>query len=397
MKCPQGLHDRGSVTHSVVRRVRERHIQHEGGTNMKSVHYVGMDVDKEKLVLARLGAGKAKEVQEHAIATTPSAVKKYFSALLAGAEVHATYEAGCFGFGLYRQLSAMGVEVMVAAPGLIPRRPSDRIKTDRRDANTLALALRAGQLTGIHVPTVQDESVRDYLRMYEDLRGDLRMCKQRVLHFLLRRGIRYEQGGPWTVKHRTWLSSIEFADARDRKTLDMYLSALQEREAMCSEAAAEVEQIAAQERYREQAKKLTAFKGVKTLTALSFVADIGDFHRFASAGQFMAYLGLVPSEHSSGNKRRQGGITKAGNSHLRRLLVEAAWHYRSYHPSSRTLIERRRGVDPQILSYANRAGRRLSRKYMHLVLRGKRSQVAVTAVSRELAGFLWGAMTGQVA
>jgi transposase len=159
-----------------------------------------MDVDKEKIVLARLGAGKAKEVQEHAIANTPSAVKKYFSALLAGAEVHATYEAGCFGFGLYRQLSAMGVEVMVAAPGLIPRRPSDRIKTDRRDANTLALAFRAGQLTGIHVPTVQDESVRDYLRMYEDLRGDLRICKQHVLHFLLRRGIRYEQGGPWTVK-----------------------------------------------------------------------------------------------------------------------------------------------------------------------------------------------------
>ena len=397
MKCPQGLHYRGSVAHSAVRRVRERHIQHKGGTNMISVHYVGMDVDKEKIVLARLAAGRTAEVQEHVIANTPSAVKKYFTALLADAEVHASYEAGCFGFGLYRQLSAMGVTVVVAAPGLIPRKASDRIKTDRRDARTLAMTLRAGQLTGIYVPTAQDESVRDYLRMYEDLRGDLRICKQRVLHFLLRRGVRYDQGGPWTVKHKNWLSSLEFSDPRDRKTLDMYLSTMQEIEGKCSEAAEEVEQIASQDRYREQTKKLTAFKGIKTLIALSFVAEIGDFRRFPNARQFMAYLGLVPSEHSSGNKRRQGGITKAGNSHLRRLLVEAAWHYRSYHPSSRVLTERRKGVDPQILTYANRAGRRLSRKYMHLLLRGKRSQVAVTAVSRELAGFLWGAMTGQVA
>ena len=177
----------------------------------------------------------------------------------------------------------------------------------------------------------------------------------------------------------------------------MYLSQMQELEGKCSEAAAEVESIAAQERYREQTKKLTAFKGIKTLIALSFIADIGDFRRFSNARQFMAYLGLVPSERSSGTKRRQGGITKAGNSHLRRLLVEAAWHYRSYHPSSRVLTERRRGVDPRILSYVNRAGRRLNRKYLHLLLRGKSSQVAVTAVSRELAGFLWGAMIGQVA
>jgi transposase len=364
---------------------------------MNIVHYVGMDVDKEKIVLARLGAGRSSEGEEHVIANTPNAVKKYFTALLAGAEVHASYEAGCFGFGLYRQLSAMGVAVVVAAPGLIPRKPSDHIKTDRRDARTLALALRAGQLTGIYVPTAQDESVRDYLRMYEDLRGDLRVCKQRVLHFLLRRGIRYDQGGPWTAKHKNWLSSLGFSDPRDRKTLDMYLSTMQEIEGKCAEAAEEIEQIASQERYREQTKKLTAFKGIKTLIALSFVADIGDFRRFSSARQFMAYLGVVPSEHSSGNKRRQGGITKAGNSHLRRLLVEAAWHYRSYHPSSRVLTERRKGVDPQILTYANRAGRRLSRKYMHLLLRGKRSQLAVTAVSRELAGFLWGAMTNQVA
>ncbi len=362
-----------------------------------TVQYVGMDVDKQKIVLARLGAGRDTRAVEQVIANTPSAVKKYFTPLLGGGEVHATYEAGCFGFGLYRQLSAMGVAVVLAAPGLIPRKPADRIKTDRRDAQSLALALRAGQLTGIYIPTEQDESVRDYLRMYESLRGDLRICKQRVLQFLLRRGISYDGGGPWTVKHRHWLSALQFPQARDRQTLDMYLSQMQELQSKCAEAAAEVESIAEQDCYRQQTKKLTAFKGIKTLIALSFVTDIGDFRRFSNARQFMAYLGLVPSERSSGNKRRQGGITKAGNSHLRRLLVEAAWHYRSYHPSSRDLIERRRGVDPSVLSYANRAGRRLNRKYLHMLLRGKRSQVAVTAISRELAGFLWGAMTDHVA
>ncbi len=364
---------------------------------MTTVHCVGMDVDKEKIVLARVGGGRDTQAVQHVIAHTPAAVKKYFTALTANAEVQAAYEAGCFGFGLYRQLVSLGVAVTVAAPGLIPRKPSDRIKTDRRDALSLALALRAGQLTAIHVPTEQDESVRDYLRMYDALRGDLRICKQRVLQFLLRHGIHYQGGGPWTVKHKHWLANIEFALPRDRQTLDMYLSQMQELQGRCAEAAAEVESIAAQDCYGPQTRKLTAFKGIKTLTALSFITDIGDFRRFATARQFMAFLGLVPSERSSGNKRRQGGITKAGNSHLRRLLVEAAWHYRSYHPCSRDLTERRRGVPTPLVSYANRAGRRLNRKYMHMVLRGKRSQLAVIAVSRELAGFLWGAMTDRVA
>ena len=283
-------------------------------------------------------------------------------------------------------------------PRADPRRPSDDLKTDRRDARALALALRAGQLTAIHVPTIEDESVRDYLRMYEGARGMFAdENKQRVLHFLLRRGIRYQQGTCWTIKHKQWLAALELASDLDWQTLDHYLAQVVELESRCAEVASAVEGIAERPRYRDPVKKLRAFKGIETLIALSFVADIGDFRRFPSARQFMAFLGLVPSEHSSGNKRRQGGITKAANSHLRKLLVEAAWHYRSYHPSSRTLVQRREGVDPQTVSYANRAGRRLNRKYLKLLLRGKRSQVAVTAVSRELSGFLWGAMVGQVA
>ena len=363
---------------------------------MNSVHYVGMDVDNEKIVVARLTSA-ARLSNECVIANTPQAVKKYFAALTKEAEVVAAYEAGCFGFGLYRQLNDLGVAAVVAAPGLIPRKPSDRLKTDRRDARTLAFALRAGQLTAVHVPTKQDESVRDYLRMCEDMRDDLRKCKQRILHLLLRRGIRYEQGGPWTVKHKNWLATLDLGSELDRQTLDSYLARLQELESTCSQLAAEVESIAQGDRYRDSVRTLSAFKGIKTLIALSFITEIGDFRRFSSAAQFMAFLGLVPSEHSSGPKHRQGSITKAGNSHLRRLLVEAAWHYRSYHPSSRVLVQRRREVHPRIISYVNRAGRRLNRKYLHLLMRGKRSQLAVTAVSRELAGFIWGAMVGQVA
>jgi len=218
-----------------------------------------------------------------------------------------------------------------------------------------------------------------------------------VLLFLLRRGIRYEEGSNWTMRHKQWLNGLELDSQIDHQTLDMYLAHLLELEGKCAEVASVAEKIGQEECYREPVKILCAFKGVKTLTALSFISEIGDFRRFSTAGQFMAFLGLVPSERSSGDKRRQGGITKAGNSHLRKLLIEAAWHYRSYHPTSRALIERRKEVDPQIVSLANRAGRRLNRKYLRMLHRGKRSQVAVTATGRELAGFLWAAMVGQAA
>ena len=168
---------------------------------MPKVLYVGMDVDKQKIVVAKL-TSSATLSDERVIANTPQAVRKYFAALSKEGDVVAAYEAGCFGFGLYHQLTDLGVATLLAAPGLIPRRPSDHLKTDRRDARTLAFALRAGQLTAVHLPTHQDESVRDYLRMCDDLRR----CKQRILHLLLRRGIRYEQGGPWTVKHKNWLA-----------------------------------------------------------------------------------------------------------------------------------------------------------------------------------------------
>jgi transposase len=364
---------------------------------MNSVQYVGMDVDKEKIALAVLKGTDTEVSKELVIRNEASAVRKCFSKLKEQSEVIACYEAGSFGFELYRRLTEMEVACMVVAPGLIPHRPSDRVKTDRRDARTLVRALRNGDLTGVYVPTKRDESVRDYLRMYEDAKSDLKKVKQRVLHFLLRRGWRYEEGNNWTEKHREWIRSLDMEHPIDQETLSEYLSQIADLEEKCQRIASRVEEIAAEDRYETRVATLKAFKGIETLIALSLVVEICDFRRFGTAEQFMAFLGLVPSERSSGNKRRLGGITKAGNSHLRKLLVQAAWHYRSYHATSSRLMKRRRGLEAPLVSYANRAGRRLNKKYLRLVFKGKRNQVAATAVARELSGFIWGAMVGKVA
>jgi transposase len=364
---------------------------------MNSVLYVGMDVDKEKIAIAVLRGTDVDVAEESVIRNEPLAVRKCFAKLKKSGEVFACYEAGCFGFSLYRQLMEMNVGCMVAAPGLIPHRPSDRIKTDRRDARTLVRALRNGDLSGVHVPTKKDESVRDYLRMYEDAKSDLKKVKQRTLHFLLRRRLRYREGGHWTEKHKAWMRSLEMEQPIDQETLSEYLSQIADLEERCRRIARRIEEISAEKEYGNRVASLKAFKGIETLIALSLVVEIGDFRRFAAADQFMAFLGLVPSERSSGDKRRLGGITKAGNSHLRKLLIEAAWHYRSYHATSSRLMKRRIGLEAPLVSYANRAGRRLNRKYYHLVLKGKRTQVAATAVARELSGFIWGAMVGKVA
>jgi transposase len=357
-----------------------------------------MDVDTEKIAIAALQGTGNEMVSEQLIRNNGQAITTFFKHLKdENTEVLACYEAGCFGFRLARHLSELGITCTVAAPGMLPKKPSDRIKTDRRDARTLAKALRNGDIHPVSIPTTEDEGVRDYLRMYEDMKTDLKRSKQRLLHFLLRRGIRYTEGGNWTERHRKWLRALHMEHPIDRETLDEYLAHVQELEEKCRRLALRIEDIAGEEPYADAVGTLKAFKGIATLISLSLVVEVGDFRRFATAQQFMAFLGLVPSEQSSGNKRRQGGITKAGNSHLRKLLVEAGWQYRSYHPGSKRLAKRREGLPADVIAYANRAGRRLNKKFLHLLYSGKPSQVAATAVARELAGFVWGAMNGQTA
>lgn len=361
------------------------------------VLYVGLDVHAEKTAVSVMERTGRDVIGERMLPNVNGALDRYMLELRkTGAEIQACYEAGFCGFELARRLRGLGIECTVAAPGMLPKMPSDRVKTDRRDARTLARALRNGDVHEVVVPPERDEVIRDYLRMNEDRKKMLKQVKQQLLHFLHRRGLRYTEGGNWTASHRRWLTALAFSDPIEKETLDEYYIQITELEEQCARFTVRIEEMAKEERYAEPVRRLKAFKGIETLIALSLIVEIGDFRRFATAERFMAFLGLVPSERSSGGKRRQGGITKSGNTHLRKLLVEAGWHYRSYLPVSRRLAKRREGLPAELVAYAHRAGRRLNRKFVRLLYAGKLSQVAAIAVARELSGFVWGAMTGNV-
>ena len=362
---------------------------------MESVSYVGMDVHKETIDMVVMDAGSQESVLEKRIHSDMRSIVRFFEKVGATGPVVAGYEAGCMGFDPQRKLSAMGVECVVIAPGLIPRKPGDRVKTDRRDARIMAKLLKNGEAETVHVPEPADEAVRDYIRARDDLRRERMRYRQRLGHLLLRHGYTYGEGGHWTMRHRKWLRSLKVEEPTLRETIEIYLNCIEEVETRLLQMDERIVEIGEGERYALRAGKLRSFKGIEWLTALAFICEIGDFRRFATAEQFMGFLGMVPSERSSGQKRRQGSITKTGNSHLRRLLVEAAWHYRSYRPPSKILSQRRRGQCQADIAHADRAARRLPKKFHRLILRGKPSQVAVTAVARELAGFIWAVMVGQ--
>jgi transposase len=365
---------------------------------MKKVHYVGMDVHKDTVSMAVVGDESTDITREATVPNTPEALRRFFKRFLVTGEVWAVYEAGCCGYTLQRFLKEeLNIGCTIVAPGKVPKKPGDRIKTDRRDAAALARLLRFGEAKPINVPNTEDEAVRDYLRAREDLRLDLARNRQRLLGFLLRRGCRYTEGRTWTRNHEKWLRDLEFSEAISRKTLELYLFKIKDLELRLKEMEQEIEHIALQERFREKVARLRCFKGIDTLIALSMVCEIGDFRRFRTAAAFMSFLGIVPREYSSGHSRRQGGVTKAGNGHLRRLLTEAARHYRYKSPVSARLAARREGCSAEIVSYADKALQRLHHKFTGLLWNGKSSNMAVTATARELAGFIWGAMTENIA
>ena len=261
----------------------------------------------------------------------------------------------------------------------------------------LAQQLRAGTLEAIHIPSGEDEAVRDYLRARGDVRLELKKTKPRIHRFLLRHGYVYDSTRYWTLRHDQWLRSLEFERSMLKETFDEYyfmMKGLTEKLRLMDKR---IEEIAMSEPYAERVQRLRCLKGIDYLTALSIVCEVGDFRRFGHAEAFMAYLGLVPREYSSGEKRRQGSITKAGNTHLRNLLIESSWHYRYRSAPSKRLTERREGQSAEIIAYADRAMRRLQGKFFRLILKGKTKQATVTAVARELAGFVWGIMVGQTA
>ena len=305
------------------------------------------------------------------------------------------YEAGPCGFELQRALTAEGIACEVIAAALIPRRAGDRIKTDRRDAIHLAVLYRAGALTAIHVPTDQEEAVRDLLRCREDIRADLLRARHRLSKFLLRHGRRFTATkSTWSPRHHAWLRAQTWPLPALAQTHEAYLRAVDEAVARLRRSRRSCGRLLVTlEPLRTPVQRLRCFRGMDDLTALTIAAELGDPRRFPSARGLMAYVGLIPSEHSSGTKRARGGITKTGNAHMRRVLVEAAWHYR-HHPFIGKALRRRQQEAPEpAKQHAWRAQQRLYRRYQRLAARGKPKQHIVTAIARELTGFVWAALT----
>jgi transposase len=307
------------------------------------------------------------------------------------------YEAGPTGYVLARAAAERGLQVAVCAPGHVARRPHERVKTDARDARRLARLLAAGELTLVGVPTLEDERLRDLVRAREDLRGDLMRTRHRIGKLLMRRELRYPgPGGAWTLAHRDWLGGLRLGDRASELTLSDYLHGHEVLVARRGELDRALGELAASSRFGAVIGRLRCLRGVETLTALGLCVEAGGLERFAHPERVASYFGLVPSEDSSGERRRQGAITKAGSGHARRLLVEAAWHYRRPPRLSSTLARRQAGQDPWAVDCAWRAQRRLHRRWQALQqTRGLRGGVVAVAVARELSHFCWELAVGK--
>ncbi|MCA1700927.1 MAG: IS110 family transposase [Actinobacteria bacterium] len=350
--------------------------------------FAGLDVHARKTAAAavQLGSGEVFKAQ---LSGSPAAAIEWLVTL--PGPVRAVYEAGPTGFGLARAARAAGVEMMVCSPGAIPRQPGDRVKTDTRDALKLARLHAAGQLRPIVVPLPELEALRDLVRAREDLRGDLMGARHRIGKLLLRRGLVWDgPGAAWSQRHLRWLSTIRFDDPLVELVFAEYLAHHEVLLARRDRLDAMLLEQSTQGSWAPTVARLRCMRGVDTLTAVGLVGEIGDITAFKHPKQLASYLGLVPSEHSSGTKRRQGSITKAGSSHARRLLVEAAWHYRRPPRLSEPLRRRQHGQSPAAIDAAWRAQIRLHRRWAHLDgTRAKKRTTVAVAVARELACFVW--------
>ena len=306
------------------------------------------------------------------------------------------YEAGCLGYTLYHQLTGAGIKCVILAPTTMLTPQGQRVKTDKRDARLIAQCLCYGGYHPVYIPTGEDDAVKEYLRMRDDHKLALKKLKQQINAFVLRHGHQYI-GTKWTIKHITWLNKLEL-EPMYRETLDEYLASYEEQEAKIERYDKRIEEIAAEERYQKNAKDLGCFLGIRTHTALSLIVETGDFKRFAKGNTYAAFLGLAPGEHSSSKNVNRLGITKAGNAHLRCLLIEAANGIckGAIGHKSRELRSRQAGRSAEVIAYADKANTRLRSKYYRMIRHGKKKNVAIAAVARELSCFIWGMMTGNI-
>jgi transposase len=351
-----------------------------------------VDAHKKDLFIAML-VGDSQTPVTWTVPNEPTAVRRLVRKLEreAPGPVCVCYEAGPCGYALQRQITTSRVSCQVIAPALIPRKPGDRIKTNRRDARKLAELRRAGLLTEVRPPTPEEEAVRDLCRARDDAREDLQRCRHRLGKLLLRRGLHFS-GRNWTKPHRRWIESLEWTHAPERVVIDDYRLAIDHLEARLIELDARLTEIAQTEPYRTPVGWLRCFRGIDTLTAILILAELHDFRRFQAPRALMAYLGLVPGEDSSGEKHRRGRITRTGNALVRRLLVETAWHYQHRPGVGVALSRRRKGQPGHVIAIADKAQQRLCRRFRRLAEHHKPAPKIAVAIARELAGFLWAAL-----
>lgn len=353
--------------------------------------FVGLDVHKEFIAVAYVPDDRSADITYLGpICTRQCDIDKLIKKLQTKASrLVFAYEAGPAGYGLYRYLRTKDYTCLVVAPSLIPRKAGDRVKTDRRDAVQLARLMRSGDLNSVYVPSIEDESIRDLCRAREDVIRDLKTAKFRLKAFLLRNGIYYTGKASWSPAHLRWLAEVVCPTAAQQIVFQEYVRTVTERTEQLLRLEEEIKDQVTGWKLMPTVQALQALRGVQFTVAVTTVAELGDITRFNNPRQLTAYLGLSPSEYSSGDKRHQGGITKTGNGHARRAIIEGAWAYRYPAKVSRQIQVRQEDLPKSVRDIAWKAQVRLCKRYRKLTTRGKNPNIAVTAVARELASFMW--------
>ena len=353
--------------------------------------YIGLDVHKDTIAVAVAMPGRGDPVYRGEIKNQRKSLLRLIRSLSPHGEVLSfCYEAGPCGYGVYREIIDTGHHCEVVAPSLIPRRSGERVKTDRRDAVKLARLHRSGELRAVWVPDEEQEAMRDLTRAREDMKALELKARQRLGAFLLRHGRVYREGkSRWTQRHFRWLEEQRFEHPVQQEVFQEYVDTVMEARTRVTSLEGRMRQALAEWTLRPVVEALMALRGVDMVTAMTVLVELGDITRFDSPRELMSFLGLVPSEHSSGARRRQGAITKAGNGHVRRVLVESAWCYRFPARKTRHLRLKASAAPPAVQALAWAAQKRLCMRYRHLYHAGKKMCVVATAVARELVGFIW--------
>lgn len=359
--------------------------------NATSTSWIAMDTAAERIHVAIFRGEEATPSEEFEIGTDAGGIGRLKRKLSKEpGQVKCVYEAGPCGYGLYRTLKGSGYDCEVIAPSLTPRKPGERVKTNRLDARRLGLYYRAGQLTPVRIPDEKQEALRDLIRARDDVRRNLQQSRQRLSGCLLRQGWHFKDGNRWTRKHWAWIKAIPLRDEMVKMVVEEYIAAVEMQMEQMKRFDQKIEEVSRRPEYQAKVEAYSVLRGIQTLGAMAIIAEGGDLRQYGQASQFMASIGIVPGEHSTGQKQRRGSITKTGNVYLRRILIEAAWSYQR-RPHAGVTIQRRRRNQPEVLlAIARKADQRLHGKFFKLQFRyNKIPAVANVAVARELAGFVW--------